>query len=86
MKTYEFLQESPPEEDIKQRTIVAKEESYTKDAEGGFVVSETVEEKFTMAQLEVGLADIDRQISSLEEQRIVKEEEIATIKLALGME
>ena len=84
-KTYSWFQENPPEEDVEQRTIIAAEPTYIKDALGNYVEKDTEEEKFTTAQKEGELADIDRQIASLEEQKAEKVTEIAKIKTALGI-
>lgn len=83
-KTYEWLQESPPEEDVEQRTILAKEEVYKKDGDN-YVAIDTDEEKFTIAQKEEKLADIDRRIADLEGQRKENVAEIEAIKTALSV-
>lgn len=85
MKEYTFLQASPPEKDVEQQTIVAKEEVYRKNDVGEYEVSETKEEKFTIAQMEEELANIDRQIADLNKRREEKVAEIAEIKKALGV-
>ena len=81
-KTYEFLQETPPEQDAEQQTIVEKEVIYTKDADGKYVEKETKESRFTIAQKEEQLANIDRQIASLQAQRKEIADQISEIKTA----
>ncbi len=82
-KSYDWLQDNPPEKDVEQRTIVATEDLYKKDVDGKYTVTETKEDKFTIAQLEEDLADIDRRIADLQEKRADKEAEIAEVKTAL---
>lgn len=83
-KSYSFLQEKPPEQDVEQRTVVATEKTYIKDGDK-YVEDETKEEKFTIAQKEEELANIDRQIADLQASREEKVAEIAEIKTALSL-
>lgn len=85
-KSYSWLQDNPPEEDIAQRTIFEQEIIYVKNDIGEYEESKTEEKKFTLAQKKGAIANVDRQIANLEEQRKQKVAELNKVKEILGIE